>query len=125
MTSSSSSTKLTAREYAETTVLPGGPENNEWLSGRDDFLLYIHTGGRFHVSYERHAVPGFGLARADALAEQGVYDADVDTAEFAEEFIRYFCDHLSLHDLRILVPRLVKHLESEEERHARLITKEA
>lgn len=89
-------TWLTAEEYAE-------KEGGEFKPRSEEFFLYRDCTSRFRVQPEQHEDPGFALRRHDELAEIGVYDADVDAENFASDFVERFCDHLSIHDLRVLI----------------------
>lgn len=98
-------TKLTAREYAET-MHPSWGEFKPWE--RRSFELYFHPSARYRVIYEQHTQYGFGYDRTEAMAEAGVSSGEVDSAQFAKDFVEHFCQQLTLRDLEHLIPALTK-----------------
>lgn len=107
---------MTCREYAET-MHPGWGEFS--VKGDGD-LIYLHAGSRLRITCERHSQPGFGFDRMEAIDESyhehGKCSSDRDAEEFAKDFIEHFCDHLSIHQLNVLIPALTAHRDAWERR---------
>ncbi len=78
------------------------------------FHLYIHPGSRYVVMHELHNDYTIGSDRHDQLVARGISPYDKDSADFANAFVERFCDHLSLHDLEILIPALIAERDRQE-----------
>lgn len=105
---------MTSREYAETMHQGWG----SFSSRRDSQVLYLHPGSRLRITEERHSEPGFGFDRMEAIDESYhehlKCSSDRDAEEFTRDFIEHFCDHLSIHQLNVLIPALTAHRDQWE-----------
>ena len=118
--SESDLTKLTCRQYAETAHQGWG----EFHARGDSDVIYLHAGSRLRVQLEQHSQPGFGFDRMEAIDEtaanamqngkRGVSCAERDADEFVDDFIRVFCEHLSIRQLNALIPALIEHRADRE-----------
>ena len=112
--------EMSCREYAETMH----PEWGEFHV-REGEVIYLHASSRLRLVHERHSQPGFGFDRMEAIDESydkhGKSCADRDAEEFAEDFIEYFCNYLSIHQLNVLIPALIAHHDELEARRQQAI----
>lgn len=86
---------------------------------RYTFFLYPHPAQRICVEVEQQIIDERGylhIWRSDKLAEAGIYEADKDAEQFANDFVERFCDHLSLHQLQYLIPAIQKSYDDWEAR---------
>lgn len=101
--------ELSCREYAETAHRGWG----EFISPHESALIYLHAGSRLRLTYEQHSELGFGFDRMDAIdetfSEHGVSCAERDVDEFTKDFIKHFCNYLSLHQLDKLIDALIRY----------------
>lgn len=103
--------EMTCREYVESMKHP-----DPWKL-RDEFTLYLHAGSRLKVQAE-YTDTFIELSRDDELAEAGIYTADQDSKEFADDFVKRFCDNLSLHQLNDLVTVVTEARDKWQAEHA-------
>lgn len=73
---------------------------------------------RVRITWERTYDFGYGLARSEALAEAGIYDAQVDTAQFAQDVLQGLGDEISLSDLDALASVFAQAARQEREARA-------
>lgn len=108
---------MSCREYAETM-------HPEWGSfhSRNSEVIYLHAGSRLRVAHEQHTQPGFGFDRMEAIDESYVNGESLcerDAKEFASDFIKHFCQYLTLRQLNELIPALTEYRDEwERERQA-------
>lgn len=111
---------MSCREYAETMH----PEWGSFEERRESAVIYLHAGSRIRITHERHSQPGFGFDRMEAIDEaasnamqngkRGVSCAERDADEFVDDFVRVFCEHLSIRQLNVLIPALIEHRADRE-----------
>ena len=78
-------------------------------------LVAHHPRVRWRLTREVADVEiGFGLDRTERLAEEGIFDAEVDTREFARELVRALSEQLSIRDLECLVEEFSRELLDQE-----------
>ena len=113
--------KMSCREYAET-MHSGWGEFNERCESQ---VIYLHAGSRIRIQHELHSQPGFGFDRMEAIDESydehGKSSIQRDDEEFASDFVEHFCDHLSIHQLDVLIPALIAYRDSQEKRRQEAI----
>jgi len=93
--------EMTCREFADHNA-----EKSQW-SDRQQFYLYLHANNRLLVTAQTDQSFS-GLWRSEEMAENGIYDGDTDSREFAQDFVNLFCQHLSIHQLNDLIPAITK-----------------
>ncbi|MFK4705733.1 hypothetical protein ABIC83_002572 [Roseateles asaccharophilus] len=74
-------------------------------------VVYLHPFERLLLSFERTPDLGYGLSRSDALGEQGVCCAAVDSKNFADGLFKLLAPHLSVRNLKDLVAAAATELE--------------
>jgi len=95
-----------------------------WEKKRDEFYLYRMSSQRFKVTMEQGVLPdilAWDVGLSSQYGEAGIDEALLDAEAFADDFIKLFCNHLSLYDLSVLLPKLQQHYDEWEARRQRSI----
>ena len=78
---------------------------NPWIQRGESVYLYHNEHSRLAVRAEYNS--GFeGLWRHEALAEHGLYDAELDGEHLGKTFVDQVCQHLSIHDMEHIVTHM-------------------
>lgn len=88
---------------------------------RERSTIYHHAAQRVVLSWERSADVGYGLWRSEKLGEQGVFDAEHDSEQFAKGLLQALVENLSIRDLEHLKNTFAAEYERREAQRQRFI----